>query len=155
MGKGKASSGEGSLPLGVEPKLDLDAAKAAEEAELAALLAEEEAAKAKAEADAKAAELEVLAERDRLDHEAVKAAREALAARPDPIRTAEPRLVTKGADSSDEEPAHGPRVRLASLGTLQWDGVEYAPGVAFTVDTRKHTEEAFNALVAAGVLVEA
>ncbi len=161
MAKGKNPSGEGSLPLGEDPKLDLDASKAAEEAELAAMIAEETAkaeADAKAQAEAKAAEPEALSERDHADHEAEKAEREAIAARPSPLRTAEPRLVTtdagSDADSEDEEPGEGPRVQVWPHGAINWDSAVYEPGKTFRVDTSKHREEDFDSLVAMGALIK-
>jgi len=148
MAKAKSPSAEASLPLGDEPSLSPspEAAKAAEDAELAAMLAEEEAAKAKA------AELEALSERDYADHEAEKA-RRASANGDLPLRTAEPRLTFKDADSSAEEPLQGPRVKVWPYGSIDWDSASYEANLEFTVDTTKHSEDAFLGLVAAGALI--
>ena len=150
MAKAKSPSGEATLPLGDEPVLD--AAKAAEDAELAAMLAEEEKAKADAEAQAKAdadaAYLEAVAEQDRLDHEAAKAAK--LAAEEAERLAAEE---AARANEAAQEPAHGPRVKVWPHGSVDWDSASYEANLEFTVDTEKHTEEAFFGLLASGALI--
>lgn len=156
MAKAKSPSGEATLPLGDEPVLD--AAKAAEDAELAAMLAEEEKAKADAEAQAKAdadaahkAELEALAEQDRLDHEAAKAETTAKLAAEEAERLAAEEA--SRANEAAQKPAHGPRVKVWPHGSVDWDAAHYEANLEFTVDTEKHTEEAFLGLLASGALI--
>ena len=153
MAKAKSPSGEATLPLGDEPVLD--AAKAAEDAELATMLAEEEKAKAdadaKAKADADAAYLEAVAEQDRLDHEAAKAEAAAKLAAEEAERLGAEEAAR--ANEAAQKPAHGPRVKVWPHGSVDWDSASYEANLEFTVDTEKHTEEAFFGLLASGALI--
>lgn len=172
MGKGNKGASESNLSLGADPKLS----KSADDLELEKMLAEEAAAQGKAgaveEADAKASKRDDLRDADKplalteklpvvnlppagppsVEPDAGSKPHDFLNDRKDPIRTAEPRLVTKDADSRHEEPAHGPRVRVNRFGSVQWDGAEYEAGSEFTVDTSKHSEKDFDDLVACGAL---
>ena len=135
MAKAKSPSGEATLPLGDEPVLD--AAKAAEDAELAAMLAEEEAQALKPSTNT-----EPLTEATDLLPTPEQAA--ALAATG---------LATTLVDSPAQKPAHGPRVKVWPHGAVDWDAAHSDANLEFTVDTEKHTEEAFLGLLASGALI--
>lgn len=148
MGKSKTPSAEGSLPLGGEPKSD--AAKAAEDAELDALLAEEASAKAEAE---RLADLDALAEHHRAEHEADKARIEVEHLAEASLSEILAKLNSEDADSAAHEPALGLRVKVWPHGGLDWDGKSYMANEVVVIDTSLHAEKAYDRLVANGVLI--
>jgi hypothetical protein len=126
MAKGGKAASSGveaqSLPLGAER------AKSAEDAELDAMIAEEEAAKV-------AASSESPAPCEGCD---------------DPAHGHEP---PKGLDAPPESGILGPTARVWDHGGLDWNSLSLKAGEVFVVDTTKCKREEFERLVELGVLL--
>ena len=137
MAKGNrpaTSSAEDSLPLGDAPK-DLELALEPQVA-----IPEELAAEA-ARLEAERLELDELLRQDEAKLQAEHGAAEAAKAQAEAARLASSPL--------------GPRVKVHAHGGLSWDSESFAAGEDFQVDTSKHSEADFLALLASGTLLRA